>query len=99
MALFKLPSHYVFDYKPIFYDPRKERREATRKQVRKELGLENDPNAYRYTIKFRSQAFYHRRAKRAQNYRLLVILLFLLILTYIILYSDLLEKMFAELLK
>ncbi len=47
MALFRLPPHYVFDYKPIYYDARKERRKAVRQQVRKELGKETDPDAYK----------------------------------------------------
>ncbi len=99
MALFKLPSHYVFDYKPIYYDPRKERREAVRQQVRKELGKETDPNAYRYTIRFRSQAYYHKRIKRGQNVRLLVILVLLFGITYLILYSDVLQSLIEKILK
>ncbi len=96
MAFFKLPSHYVFDYKPMFYDPKKERRETVRKQVRRELGLENDPHAYRYSIKFRHDSFYHRKIRRSQNVRLLVILVLLVIIAYLILYSDLLESIFKS---
>ncbi len=99
MALFKLPSHYVFDYKPIYYDPNKERREAVRQQVRKELGKESDPNAYRYSIKFRSQAYYHKRIKRGQNTRLAVILILLLAISYLILYSDVLQNLLEKIVK
>jgi len=96
---FKLPSHYVFDYKPLFYDPKKERREAVRKQVRHELGLEHDPQAYRYTIRFRSTAFNQRKIKRGQNIRLFVILVFLLLLVYLFWQSDLLEVIFQSFMK
>ena len=96
---FKLPSHYVFDYKPMFYDPKKERREAVRKQVRYELGLEHDPQAYKYTIRFRSQAFNQRKIKRGQNTRLILILIFLLLITYLFWQSDILDMIFQSFMK
>ena len=99
MAFFKLPSHYVFDYKPMFYDPKKERRDTVRKEVRRELGLEQDPNAYRYSIKFRHDNFYHRKIKHSQNVRLAVILVLLVLTGYLILYSDLLDSIFKSFLK
>ncbi len=99
MALFRLPSHYVFDYKPMFYDPKKERRETVRKEVRRELGLEEDPYAYRYSIKFRHDSFYHRKIKRSQNVRLAVILVLLTLTGYLIMYSDLLDSIFKSFLK
>lgn len=34
-SMFYIPQHRVFDYKPMYYDPEKERRE----QRRRELGL------------------------------------------------------------
>ncbi|MBQ3635362.1 MAG: hypothetical protein II951_07090 [Bacteroidales bacterium] len=37
-SLFSLPKHKVFEYKPMYYDPEKERIE----QRRKELGLTAD---------------------------------------------------------
>ncbi len=92
MGLFSLPPHYVFDYKPRFYDPNKERRKATREQVRRELGLDSDPNAYKYSINFRHQAFYHKKIKRRQNTRLAIILALLLLITYLLLYTNLLDS-------
>lgn len=35
LPMFRVPKHSVFEYKPMYYDPEKERRE----QRRKELGL------------------------------------------------------------
>ncbi len=99
MALFRLPPHYVFDYKPMFYDSKKERREAVRKQVRHELGIEQDPNAYKYSIRFRHSSFYHSKIKRGQNIRLALILAFLILLTYLIFYSDLLDSIAKSILK
>ncbi len=99
MGLFNLPPHYVFDYKPMYYDKDKERRKAVRNQVRKELGMETDSDAYRYTIRFRSQAYYHKKIKKGQNVRLIAILILLLGVTYLILYSDILQAFIEKLLK
>ena len=80
----------------MYYDPKKERREAVKQQVRRELGLKTDPYAYRNTIRFRSQAYYHKRIKRGQNIRLLVILILLFTVTYLILYSDLIQNLLEK---
>ena len=40
LPMFSVPKHSVFEYKPMYYDPEKERRE----QRRKELGLTGPDN-------------------------------------------------------
>ncbi|MBR5249693.1 MAG: hypothetical protein IKV28_03790 [Bacteroidales bacterium] len=35
-SFFKIPEHRVFNYQPRYYDPRKERREALMKELKKE---------------------------------------------------------------
>ncbi len=99
MALFRLPPHYVFDYKPMYYDKNKERRETVKKQVRRELGLENDPEAYKYSIRFRRETFYQRKVKRGQNMRMLLILILLLIIAYLAFYTDAFDQLISKIVK
>lgn len=96
MGLFsKQSSHYVFDYKPIYYDPKKESREKRFKKIRKELGIkeeEVDKDSYQADINFRDAARFNRRRRdRNSTVRLLAILVILAVLTYFFLYTEIFE--------
>lgn len=98
MGLFsKQTSHYVFDYKPIYYDPKKESREKRFKNIRAELGIKETeeklhPN-YKADINFRDTARFNRnRRDRNSTVRLLAILVILGVTTYIFLYTDVFDK-------
>ena len=92
-GFFKHRGHYVFDYKPIYYDPRKEDREKRFKKIKKEMGLEVEDNKeHKASFDFRRTSITRTRRDRSSSIRLIVILIFLTIFAYIFLYTDLIEK-------
>ncbi len=97
MAFFKLPGHYVFDYKPIYYDPQKEKREKRFQKIRKELGVDEDGNElpYKADISFRNAKIDRKIRGRSSTVRLLAILIILSVSIYFFLYTDVFEK-FAQ---
>ncbi len=101
MALFKLPEHYVFDYKPIYYDPKKEEREKRLRQIKQELGIENEKNDFKFKrdISFRDKSIYHRKRDRSAIIRLGVIMGFLFLLAYLILYTNLVDVFLEKIIK
>lgn len=90
-AFFKVPKHRVFDYKPRFYDPEKERRE----QRRRELGLaDDDTQGENYQpgsiirnsgMKARHDAFSQKMSKSRRQSRIFV-LVFVGILCFLLYY-------------
>ncbi|MBN2893796.1 MAG: hypothetical protein JXL97_18140 [Bacteroidales bacterium] len=96
MALFfKQRGHYVFDYKPIYYDPKKEDRNKRLERIKSELGIKDDETVdseYKPSFNFRKTSITRERRERTSTIRLLVILAFLVIFAYIFLYTDLIEK-------
>lgn len=91
-AFFKVPQHRVFDYKPRFYDPEKERRE----QRRRELGLEdddlNDDGEYKpgsiirnSGMKVRHESFSQKMSKQKRQSRFFV-LIFIVLLSFVVYY-------------
>ena len=97
MAFFKLPGHYVFDYKPIYYDPRKEKREKRFQNIRKELGIDEkgEELPYKADISFRSAKIDRKVRGRNSTVRLLTIFIILSVSVYFFLYTDIFEK-FAQ---
>lgn len=92
-GFFKHRGHYVFDYKPIFYDPRREDREKRLNNIKKEMGLEDDENKKsNASFDFRRTSISRARKDKSSSVRLIVILIFLSIFAYIFLYTDLIEK-------
>ena len=89
MAFFRLPGHYVFDYKPIYYDPEKEKREKRIQRIKKELGIETpiDEN-YKPDINFRRTSISRKRRERSALTRFLIILTFLALMFYILLFTN-----------
>ncbi len=94
---FKLPKHYVFDYKPLYYDEKKEERERRFKSIdrklRQEKGLPvDDEEEYRPDIRFRKYLSYHRRSNISAVIRLVSVLSIAVIIYLLVVYSDLLTK-------
>ncbi len=94
-SFFKLPQYNVFDYKPRFYDPEKESRDARRKELRVERGkdpIENKDEEYKpgSSIKgsFRPKMVRTSYRSRSSRLRLIVIMAALFFLAYILLVSD-----------
>lgn len=87
---FKPPSHYVFDYKPLYYDPRKEEREKKEKEYKKELGIEETEEEYKPDIKgqFKSRIHYKRHVRQTSNLRLILLLVFIGVVAYMFFYTD-----------
>ncbi len=85
----KLPGHYIFDYKPMYYDAKKEEREKKEKQFKQELGLETKEE-YKSDIKgqFKSRMSYSRRTKKTSNITLLFLIAFLGFVAYLFFYTD-----------
>ncbi len=99
-GLFSLPEHKVFEYKPLFYDPEKERLE----QRRKELGLDEDTSGLAGTgALLRSGAMRSQHSKflqeredgrRKQRVRTLVLVIILCVIFYLV-YQGSLDSLVA----
>lgn len=89
MAFFKLPDHYVFNYKPRYYDPQKEQMEKRVQKIKKKLGIEDENKNIKYKadINFRRDGMHRRRKDRNALARFLVILTFLLLMAYILIFT------------
>lgn len=91
---FKLPKIKRFEYRPRYYDERKEALEYRIKQIKLEMGIkDDDPDAGKFTKEIhavrikgqmRSNFKKNRRAVKRSNIRLLIILLVLFALAYYI---------------
>lgn len=86
--LFKLPEYRKFTYRPLYHDPEKEEREARLRKLQQETGNRADgqytPGIQRGTMK----SYYKRNetVKKQSNIRLILIIFFLLFVTYLILF-------------
>ena len=96
---FHTPGTKQFNFKPRFYDPDKEEREERERRIKEELGIKDekkidDGKPYRANIKgqFRNANGWQSRsseaARRAQNRRLIWIILILALVMYLFFYSD-----------
>jgi len=89
-SFFQVRKARQFHYIPRYYDPEKEAIQQRIEQIERELGLKKG-EAYVPKIKKGQMAGYFRRKSRyrekASNIRLLIIIAFLFLLTYLILYS------------
>ncbi len=90
----KLPGHYVFDYKPMYYDARKEEREKKEKEVKRELGIEQEEE-YKPDIKgrFKSKIAFSRHKQRTSNLTLILIAVSLGTMAYLFFYTDTLSML------
>lgn len=94
---FHTPGTKKFSITPRFWDPDKEEREERERRIKEELGIVDEKEefgkAYRPNIKgqFRSSGSWSRSsetARRAQNRRLIWIIMILALVLYLFFYSD-----------
>lgn len=94
MAFSKLPKHRTFNYKPRFYDPKKEELDRIVSNAKKQAGLEQDDyEAMKSRIR---SGFTRKTGKKAaprkavikSNLRIFFIIVFLLLLVMLILNSN-----------
>jgi hypothetical protein len=88
---FKLPQHKRFEYSPLYYDERKEEIEKIKQKYNTENSTTSgtEKNAYRPNIKGQMRNYYAkntRASRKTSTIRLLVIILFLLSITYYLLF-------------
>lgn len=83
LTFFKTPKNKKYNYKPVYYDQKKEEREKRLKAV-----SEDDPEAYAEALRNRLDLRWKRnagaRSKKASNQRLFVILLVMFLLVYLL---------------
>ncbi len=83
LTFFKTPRHKKFNYKPVYYDKKKEEREK-----RQKAALEEDHKNYEKALRDRLQMRWKRtagaRTRRASNQRLVVIFVVMFVLVYLI---------------
>ncbi len=87
---FKLPKHYVFDYKPLYYKPKK--------KYEKEY-KQKDGEHYRPEIKFRRYINYHKQSKQKSAVMLITVLGLLILLFLIAEHFSMIEKFVNFLIK
>ncbi len=93
-SIFSTPEYNVFDYKPRYYDPAKEKRRQRLRQLRIEEGKspdfdsEKDPGSI-VRGGFRQRMSDRKYRERSSIIRFLIILGILLFLAYLILVADL----------
>jgi len=83
--LFRLPQHKQFTYEPIYYDERKEQLRERIKKIEDEMGMKREGEEAKRTLSKGSFSYYHDRKRKTQKYssiRLILILLFLIFVTY-----------------
>lgn len=86
--LFKLPQHRKFTYRPFYYDPEKEEREARLRDLKIEAGIKPE-GPYKSHLQRGSMRSYFKRGEVAQkqsNFRLILIIAVLLFVAYFILF-------------
>ncbi len=83
LTFFKVPSNKKFNYRPVFYDQKKEEREK-----RQKAALEEDGGDYEKALRDRMQLQWKRgsgaRARRSSNQRLIIIFIVILLLFYLV---------------
>jgi hypothetical protein len=85
---FRLAKPRQFHYEPIYYDERKEKLQERINQIEHKMGVKLD-DSYKRTLGKGSFTNYHLRKRKTKTYsttRLVIILIFLLILSYLLLF-------------
>lgn len=95
---FYTPGAKKFHISPRFYDPDKEEREERERRIKEELGIveerQKEGQPFRPNIKgqFRKTGGWQAKssgdARRAQNKRLIILILLLALVFYLFFYSD-----------
>jgi cytochrome c-type biogenesis protein CcmH/NrfG len=83
LTFFKTPKNKKYNYKPVYYDQKKEEREKRMKAV-----SDDDPEAYSESLRDRLNTRWKRNAgaksRKESNQRLFVILLVMFLLLYLV---------------
>lgn len=81
ITFFKTPKNKQFNYRPLFYDPKKEEREK-RLKTAYEAGKDDYEQALRDRIQMRWKRTAGIRDRQASNRRLIIILAVVFLLVY-----------------
>ncbi|MDX9940912.1 MAG: hypothetical protein RBS53_01690 [Bacteroidales bacterium] len=81
ITFFKTPKNKQFNYRPLYYDPRKEEREK-RLKTAYEAGGDNYEQALRDRIQMRWKRSAGTRDRQASNRRLIFILAVVFVIVY-----------------
>ena len=86
---FKVPEHRRFHYEPIYYDERKERLEERIREIEAEYGIKQDGKPVRKISKGSFSGYYgkKKKAQRYSNTRLVIIIIFLLFVSYYLFFA------------
>ena len=82
LTFFKIPRNKKFNYRPVYYDQKKEEREKRLKSALEE-GSENYEQALRDRIQMRWKRTAGKRDRKASNQRLIIILVVIGLLFYL----------------
>ncbi|HBF86992.1 MAG TPA: hypothetical protein DDX39_00005 [Bacteroidales bacterium] len=88
-SFFKVQKHKQFDYKPLYYDKRKEELEQIKQKYNVEI-TENGSSEYRPNLKGKIRSHYEkssRPAPRTSSTRLIVFIIILIFIGYYLFYK------------
>ncbi|MFT6849320.1 MAG: hypothetical protein ACJATA_000115 [Sphingobacteriales bacterium] len=85
-SLFKTPKHRRFDFMPRYFDPQKEEMDNRVKQIKHEMGVENDNTSKRRPggISFKRDLSRSQNS-RTRNQRLILIIIVLSVIACLLL--------------
>ncbi len=83
LTFFKTPRNKKYNYKPVYYDKKKEEREK-RQKAAIEGGGENYEKALRDRLQLRWKRSSGARSRKASNQRLILIFVVMFLLVYLI---------------
>ena len=94
--LFRMPEHYIFDYKPLYYDERKEKREKREQTIKNEIDGASQKEDYKTNIKgsFKHTMSYKQNNAKSSTLRLIILLVFIAILIYFIFFTGIIDNLF-----
>ena len=85
---FKSPRHRQFNYEPLYYNERKEQLDQRVKEIEAEMSRKKDKPYSSLLRRGMKKGYFSelKRAKKKSNIRLIIILLFLVLISYLLLY-------------
>ena len=83
LTFFKTPKNKKYNYKPLYYDPRKEEREKRLKSALEDTNSEYG-EALRDRIQMRWKRSTAKKDQKSSNQRLIIILLIISLLAYLV---------------
>ena len=90
ITMFRTPRPKQFEYRPIYYDPRKDELKERESRIKQELGLADKDSPRGSMIKGRIREHYEKRIKgrgdRKSTLRLVVIFVVLCLIAYYLIF-------------